>query len=82
MPAPVFIGQSAQQTDIGGRKRVRLAQLAQRDILRRPFPDASDRAQAAHGVLKPAGRVEEVRIGQGGGGHGRKCRCPAAWNAK
>ena len=38
-------GDRAQEPEIGGGKRVGLAQLPKRDVLRRPFADAADGAQ-------------------------------------
>src|ERR1700730_3708736 len=56
----------AHETDIGSGKGVRLAQLAQCEVLRRPFPDTANRPQPPDGIVEPACRVEEVRVGRGG----------------
>src|SRR6478672_4588326 len=60
-------GDRAQEPEIGGGKRVGLAQLPKRDVLRRPFADAADSAQPFHRVVEPAIRIKHTRIGDGRG---------------
>jgi hypothetical protein len=50
-------GDRAHETDIGSGKGVPLAQLAQGDVLRRPFPDTANRLQPSDGIVEPACRV-------------------------
>ena len=66
MPAPFPTGDRTHETDIGGGKGVWLAQLAQSDVLRRPFPYTTNRPQPPDGIVERACRVEEMRVGKGG----------------
>ena len=65
MTKAVLVRHGAQQSKIGCRKCIRLAQLAERDVLRRPFPDAWYGAQPLDGIAEVARRIEEVRVCQG-----------------
>src|ERR1700759_1461425 len=71
MLAAFAAGDGAQKPEIGGRKGVGLAQLPERDVLRRPFADPADGAKPFHRIVKPAIAVKQMRIGDSGG---RDCR--------
>ena len=72
MTKAVLVRHGAQQSKIGCWKCIRLAQLAERDVLRRPFPDAWYGAQPLDGIAEVARRIEEVRVCQDRGGNCRK----------
>ena len=82
MAATLPAGHGAHETDVGGRKGVRLAQLTQSDVLRRPFADAADRAQPFYRIIESASRIEEMRVCYRRGGHRRQCGRPAARHAE
>ena len=47
-PFPFRIGQGAQQTDVAGWKRIRLAQFTHRDVLRSPLANAGQCTKLRH----------------------------------
>src|SRR5262245_5965191 len=55
-------GGTPQQTDIAGREGIGLAHRPQRDVVRRPFADAANRAQPRDRFLDGALRLEQGRI--------------------
>src|SRR5262245_31876261 len=57
-PRPDADRSSAQQADVAGRECIGLAYGAQRDVVRRPFADAADRAQPLDRFLDRALRLE------------------------
>ena len=75
-------GDRAQEPEIGGGKRVGLAQLPERDVLRRPLADAADGAQPFHRIIEPAICIEHMRIGYGRGRHRGKRGGPASRHAE
>ena len=75
-------GDRAQKPEIGGGKRVGLAQLPKRDVLRRPFADAADGAQPFHRVVEPAIRIKHMRIRDGRGCDRRQRGGPASRHAE
>ena len=52
--------------DIGGEEGIALAEGAHGDVLRGPFADAREVAQAGHGFREIASRIEQMGIGTGG----------------
>ena len=78
MPPPFPIGDGAHQAEVRSGKRVRLAQLAQRDVLCSPFTDTVNRTQSPDRIVKPAICFEQLMVGDRGGGNRRQRRRAAA----
>ena len=55
----------AQDADIGSGKGVRMMEAAECDVLRGPFADAGNGAQAGDALLQRAGGFEDLRMRQG-----------------
>lgn len=62
-PSPSIVCQRAQQADVRGGKGIRLAQLTQGDVLRRPFANPAYRAKLLDGLGESTVCPEEIRIG-------------------
>ena len=80
--APRAVGGAAQQADVARRERVRLAQRADRDVLRGPLADAADGAQARDRLFDRPERAEELRIRHGGLGERDERRAARAGHAE
>ena len=55
----------AKNADVGCGKSVGVMQAAERDVLRRPFADARDGAEANDALLERVGDFEEIRLVDG-----------------
>ena len=59
---PIGIGEGARDVDVGGGKRIGLAQQSRGDILRRRLIDAANGPQSFGGLLQPAMSAEQIGI--------------------
>ena len=63
--ASVYEPSTAKHAGVGHGKRVRLTQRTHRDVLRRSFVNAADRAESRDRLVNRSCRTKQVRIRRG-----------------
>jgi len=78
--ATIAVRNGTQQPNVSRWKRVRLPQLTQGNVLRRPFPDTAYRAEPLDGFLQAEVRSKQAGARDNCRGNRRQRCCPARWH--